>query len=57
MKPSAILLPGILFVSPSRPEKSVSKLGPVVQIEEGKIEAYPDEVFRNTVEALNALLE
>jgi hypothetical protein len=41
----------------TRPEESVSKLGPVVQIEEGKIEAHPDEVFRHTVEALNALLE
>jgi hypothetical protein len=41
----------------TRPEASVSKLGPVVQIEEGKIEAHPDEVFRHTVETLNALLE
>jgi putative transposase len=41
-----------------RPEESVSKLGPVVQIDEGKIQAHLDEVVRNTVEeTLNALLE
>ena len=45
-------------MDPTRPEESVSKLGPVVQINEGRIQAHLDEVVRNTVEeTLNALLE
>jgi len=45
-------------MEPTRPEESISKLGPVVQIDEGKIQAHLDEVVRNTVEeTLNALLE